>query len=179
MVVSGATGSGKTTQVPAFVLEDAIIGGIGGTTSIICTQPRRISAIGVAGRVAQERSEKAGENMVGYAIRGERKASSKCKLLFCTTGIREVAPFFSFLFILAVNRDSRSKLRWFIVIVLQRISRGGDPDLEGVSHVFVDEVHERSLDSDFLLLILKELLERNKHIKVILVSLQCSSLTAG
>ena len=91
VVVSGATGSGKTTQVPAFVLEDAILRGCGGATSIICTQPRRISAIGVAGRVAQERNEKVGENLVGYAIRGERKASRKCKLLFCTTGIRECA----------------------------------------------------------------------------------------
>ena len=53
--------------------------------------------------------------------------------------------------------------------VLQRLSRGGDPDLDGVSHVFVDEVHERSLDSDFLLLILREVLERNPSIKIILV----------
>lgn len=54
--------------------------------------------------------------------------------------------------------------------MLQRLSRGGDPDLDDVSHVFVDEVHERSLDSDFLLLILKEVLQRNQRIKVILVS---------
>lgn len=58
--------------------------------------------------------------------------------------------------------------------MLQRLSRGGDPDLEGVSHVFVDEVHERSLDSDFLLLILKDVLKRNRGIKVILVSSRIS-----
>lgn len=87
VIVSGATGSGKTTQVPAYVLEDAILAGSGGQVDMICTQPRRISAIGVASRVAQERTEKVGDGLVGYAIRGERKASKGCRLLFCTTGI--------------------------------------------------------------------------------------------
>lgn len=59
--------------------------------------------------------------------------------------------------------------------MLQRLSRGGDPDLQGVSHIFVDEVHERSLDSDFLLLILRELLERNKRIKLVLMSATADS----
>lgn len=90
-IVAGATGSGKTTQVPTFVLEDAIEKSQGGNTNIIVTQPRRISAIGVATRVAQERAEELGKDgtLVGYAIRGERKASRECRLLFCTTGIRE------------------------------------------------------------------------------------------
>lgn len=43
-------GCGKTTQLPQFLLEDAIASGMGGRTSIICTQPRRISAISVAQR---------------------------------------------------------------------------------------------------------------------------------
>lgn len=94
VIVSGATGSGKTTQVPAYVMEDAILAGIGGQMDMICTQPRRISAIGVASRVAQERTEKVGEGLVGYAIRGERKASRACRLLFCTTGIRKLTSFF-------------------------------------------------------------------------------------
>ena len=54
-VVSGETGCGKTTQVPQFVLDHAIEGNSGAECSIICTQPRRISAIGVAERVAAER----------------------------------------------------------------------------------------------------------------------------
>ncbi|GAA5976414.1 hypothetical protein JCM10908_005491 [Rhodotorula pacifica] len=147
-IVCGETGSGKTTQVPAFVLEDAILRGEGATTSIVVTQPRRVSAIGVASRVAQERCEDLspstpprGNNLVGYAIRGERRAGPGCRALFCTTGV-----------------------------VLARLGRGGDPDLEGVSHIFIDEVHERSVDSDFLLLELRDILQRNPNIKVILMS---------
>ncbi|GAA5856055.1 hypothetical protein JCM5353_005568, partial [Sporobolomyces roseus] len=100
---------------------------------------------GVASRVASERCEDVNSNtnrgLVGYAIRGERKAGRECRALFCTTGV-----------------------------ILARLSRGGDPDLEGVSHIFIDEVHERSVDSDFLLLELRDILVRNPKIKVILMS---------
>ena len=112
--------------MPAFVLESEIEAGRGSTCSIIVTQPRRVSAMSVAARVADERGEKVGHGLVGYAIRGERKASSSCRLLFATTGV-----------------------------LLRRLSAGGDPDLVGVSHVVVDEVHERGVDSDFLLLELR------------------------
>jgi ATP-dependent RNA helicase DHX57 len=105
---------------------------------IICTQPRRISAIGVAERVADERNEKVG-NTVGYQIRLENKISSSTRLTFCTTGI-----------------------------LLRRLT--SDPLLQSVTHVLVDEVHERSEESDFLLLILKKLLKKRKDLKVILMS---------
>ncbi|GAA5963647.1 hypothetical protein JCM21900_000208 [Sporobolomyces salmonicolor] len=145
VIVCGETGSGKTTQVPAFILDDAISRSQGASTSVVVTQPRRVSAIGVASRVAAERCEDvnspASRGLVGYAIRGERKAGRECRALFCTTGV-----------------------------VLARLSRGGDPDLEGVSHIFIDEVHERSVDSDFLLLELRDILQRNPKIKVILMS---------
>lgn len=105
---------------------------------IICTQPRRLSAIGVAERVADERNERIG-NTVGYQIRLENKISSSTRLTFCTTGI-----------------------------LLRRLQ--SDPMLESVSHIIVDEVHERSEESDFLLLILKELLAKRADLKVILMS---------
>lgn len=105
VIVSGETGSGKTTQVPSFVLDDAIMRNLGAATSIIVTQPRRVSAIGVATRVAAERLEDISDpnsrNLIGYAIRGERKASRDCRMLFCTTGV-----------------------------VLARLGRGGDADLD-------------------------------------------------
>lgn len=131
-------------SVPSFVLDDALARGEGASINIIVTQPRRISAIGVATRVAAERLEDINDansrQLIGYAIRGERKAGRDCRVLFCTTGV-----------------------------VLSRLSRGGDPDLEGVSHIFIDEVHERSVDSDFLLLELRDILKRNKKLKVVLV----------
>ena len=65
VVVSGGTGSGKSTQCPQYILEHAIATGAGPDTRIIVTQPRRIAAVSVAERVAAERSEKAG-NSIGF-----------------------------------------------------------------------------------------------------------------
>ena len=94
--------------------------------------------MGVAARVAQERLEDVDRRpeTVGYATRGERRASPDTRLLFCTTGV-----------------------------VLRRLG-SGDPDLQGVSHVVVDEAHERGVDTDLLICLLRDLLERNKTIKV-------------
>ena len=105
---------------------------------IIRTQPRQISAVGVAERVADERGERIGQS-VGYQIRLESKKSASTRLLFCTTGI-----------------------------LLRRLQ--GDSKLEGVSHIVVDEIHERSIDSDFLLIILKELMINRPDIKIVLMS---------
>jgi ATP-dependent RNA helicase DHX36 len=85
VVVSGETGCGKTTQVPQFVIDDMDWRGEGAHCSIICTQPRRISAMSVAERVSSERCEPLGQS-VGYQIRLEAKRSDETRLLFCTTG---------------------------------------------------------------------------------------------
>lgn len=101
MIISNVRlGCGKTTQredlvytlafstnirsVPQFVLDSLIEANQGASASIIITQPRRLSAIGVAARVSSERLE---DGSVGYAIRGESKQSARTKLLFCTTGV--------------------------------------------------------------------------------------------
>lgn len=70
--------------MPQFILDSLIESNRGADASILITQPRRISAISVAARVAAERIE---DGSVGYAIRGENKQTNKTKLLFCTTGV--------------------------------------------------------------------------------------------
>ncbi|KAL3267516.1 hypothetical protein HHI36_011639 [Cryptolaemus montrouzieri] len=140
-IISGETGCGKSTQVPQYLLDDWIIKYEAGSKhhiNIICTQPRRISAISVAERVAQERLEKVG-NTVGYQIRLESKMSESTRLSFCTTGI-----------------------------LLRRLE--SDPTMNGVTHIVVDEVHERSEESDFLLMILRNILPLRPDLKVILMS---------
>ena len=144
LVVSGETGCGKTTQLPQFVLERALASGDASVTSILCTQPRRISAISVAARVAQERGEELGES-VGYQIRLEARRSADTRLLFCTTGV-----------------------------LLRRLAT--EPTLASVSHVFVDEIHERGMNEDFLLVVLRDLLPRRPDLKVVLMS---ATLDAG
>ncbi|XP_031831069.1 putative ATP-dependent RNA helicase DHX57 [Nomia melanderi] len=139
-IISGETGCGKSTQVPQFLLDDWMLNKSKSKEhiNIICTQPRRISAVGVAERVASERDERVGDT-VGYQIRLESKMSNKTRLTFCTTGI-----------------------------LLQRFSM--NPELTDVTHVIVDEVHERSAESDFLLMLLKELLCKRSNLKIILMS---------
>jgi len=152
VVVAGETGSGKTTQLPQFVLESEFEAGRGSLVNIICTQPRRVSAIGVATRVASERLETIDgkDGVVGYVIRGEKRSGRHTKLLFATSGV-----------------------------LLRRLSTS-DPDLLGVSHLFVDEVHERSMDGDLLLLELREILKRNTTIKIVLMQTKiCLQITSG
>ncbi|XP_078412787.1 putative ATP-dependent RNA helicase DHX57 [Cetorhinus maximus] len=138
LVVSGMTGCGKTTQIPQFILDDSLNGPPATVANIICTQPRRISAISVAERVAKERIERLGGS-VGYQIRLESVKSSSTRLLYCTTGL-----------------------------LLRRLE--ADPELQGVSHVIVDEVHERTEESDFLLLVLKDLIMSRHDLRIVLMS---------
>ncbi|MBA0823944.1 hypothetical protein Goarm_020637, partial [Gossypium armourianum] len=167
LVVCGETGSGKTTQVPQFILDDMIESGHGGHCSIICTQPRRIAAISVAERVADERCEPSpGSNgsLVGYQVRLDNARNEKTKLLFCTTGIllRKLASF-SPAFICSCGASYT--VLFVPTVLFQDAEMGfwnseGDKNLTGVTHIIVDEVHERSLLGDFLLIVLKNLIEK-------------------
>lgn len=83
IIIAGETGCGKTTQVPQFILDHAAASGR--QCRVLCSQPRRISAITVASRVAAERGEGAGAS-VGYSIRLESVGGPKTSLMFVTTG---------------------------------------------------------------------------------------------
>ena len=82
IIVIGETGSGKTTQMAQYILEKGINKGL----MIACTQPRRVAAMSVAARVAEERGKRLGTE-VGYSIRFEDKTSPQTKLKFMTDGL--------------------------------------------------------------------------------------------
>ncbi|XP_008198758.1 3'-5' RNA helicase YTHDC2 isoform X2 [Tribolium castaneum] len=137
LIVSSETGSGKTTQIPQFIMDDALQRGE--PCRILCTQPRRISAVSVAERVSFERGAPLGET-VGYHIRLESKVGSNCNLIYCTNG------------------------------VLVRSLMSGMGALGTLTHVIIDEVHERDKLSDFLLICLRESLRKGAPIKLLLMS---------
>lgn len=86
LVIVGETGSGKTTQIVQYIYEEAL-NVVGGTEKIIgCTQPRRVAAVSVAKRVAEEVGCKVGEE-VGYYIRFEDITSPKTKIKYMTDGM--------------------------------------------------------------------------------------------
>jgi len=79
VIVEGETGCGKTTQVGQFIIEEAAEKNT--PCSVVCTQPRRISAIAVSERVADERGERIGDT-IGYSVRQDAKAGRYTHLLF-------------------------------------------------------------------------------------------------
>ncbi|KAG7216551.1 hypothetical protein INR49_002038 [Caranx melampygus] len=135
LVIEGETGSGKTTQIPQYLLED---GYTKGGMKIGCTQPRRVAAMSVAARVAQEMSVKLG-NEVGYSIRFEDCTSERTVLKYMTDGML---------------------LREFLT----------EPDLASYSVIIIDEAHERTLHTDILFGLIKDIARFRPDLKVLVAS---------
>jgi pre-mRNA-splicing factor ATP-dependent RNA helicase DHX15/PRP43 len=143
VVVEGETGSGKTTQIPQFLLASDVV--IPGKTAIACTQPRRVAATSIAERVAEEMDVPLGEE-VGYTIRFEDVSHpQKTVLKFVTDGM--------------LLREAMT-----------------DPMLKRYAVIVLDEAHERTIATDVLMGLLKEVLPaRTKgsphgELKVVLMS---------
>uniref|UniRef100_A0A0B7ADJ4 RNA helicase n=1 Tax=Arion vulgaris TaxID=1028688 RepID=A0A0B7ADJ4_9EUPU len=134
IIIVGETGSGKTTQLTQYLHEDGYtrFGMIG------CTQPRRVAAMSVAKRVAEEMNVKLGEE-IGYAIRFEDCTSEKTLIKYMTDGIL-----------------LRESLR--------------ESDLDNYSAIIMDEAHERSLSTDVLFGLLRNVVARRHDLKLIVTS---------
>ncbi|KAK9845793.1 hypothetical protein WJX81_002540 [Elliptochloris bilobata] len=134
VIIVGETGSGKTTQIPQYLHE----AGYSKLGKIGCTQPRRVAAMSVAARVAQEVGCKLG-NEVGYSIRFEDCTSDKTVLKYMTDGML---------------------LREFL----------GEPDLASYSVMMVDEAHERTLHTDVLFGLVKDIARFRPDLKLLISS---------
>ncbi len=134
IILGGATGSGKTTQLPKIALEI----GCGRHGMIGCTQPRRLAATAMARRLSLEMNCEYG-NAVGSQVRFEDRSSAGTVLKFMTDGI-----------LLAELRN--------------------DPLLRRYDCLIIDEAHERTLNIDFLLGVIRNLLHRRKDLKIAISS---------
>jgi HrpA-like RNA helicase len=136
-IIHGATGCGKSTQLPRLLLEDAV-GQRLEECSIIVAQPRRLAATALADRVSAEMGDTIG-GLCGYRIRGDARVGAATALTYVTTGV-----------------------------LLRQLE--SDPLLTSASHIVVDEVHERGIDTDLLLLVLRRALRAGTTAKVVLMS---------
>ena len=135
LIIVGETGSGKTTQLPQFLYE---AGYCKDNMKVGCTQPRRVAAMSVAARVAEEIGVKVG-NEVGYAIRFEDATTDKTVLKYMTDGML---------------------LREFLT----------EPDLGGYSCLMIDEAHERTLHTDILFGLVKDIARGRPDLKLLISS---------
>uniref|UniRef100_A0A452VL87 ATP-dependent RNA helicase TDRD9 n=1 Tax=Ursus maritimus TaxID=29073 RepID=A0A452VL87_URSMA len=137
VIIHGATGSGKSTQLPQYILDHYIQRSA--YCNIVVTQPRKIGASSIARWISKERAWMLG-GLVGYQVGLEKIATEDTKLIYMTTGV-----------------------------LLQKIVSA--KSLMEFTHVFIDEVHERTEEMDFLLLVVRKLLRTNsRFVKVILMS---------
>jgi len=140
IVLKGETGSGKSTQLAQYIMEGIIKPG---NMKVICTQPRKLAAISLANRIAEEQFQKIGEQ-VGYWVGMKRCCNEKTMLLLMTDQM-------------LLNHCLEN------------------PQLNGVSCVIIDEAHERSINIDLLLGMVKSASQENKDLKVIVTSATIST----
>lgn len=141
IVLVGETGSGKTTQIPQWCLDLVLLGR---RKHVCCTQPRRVAAMSVAQRVADEMDVVLGQE-VGYSIRFEDCSSSRTALKYMTDGM--------------LLREAMT-----------------DPLLDRYGVILLDEAHERTLSTDILLGLIKEVIKQRPDLKVVIMS---ATLDAG
>lgn len=141
IIVEGETGSGKTTQIPQFLLD---LLAVPGKKAIACTQPRRVAAMSIAKRVSEEMDVTMGEE-VGYTIRFEDCTTPSTILKFMTDGM--------------LLREAMN-----------------DPLVQRYSCIVLDEAHERTLSTDVLMGLLKEIMQRRKDLKVVVMSATLDAL---
>lgn len=141
LVLVGETGSGKTTQIPQWCLDLVMLGR---RKHVCCTQPRRVAAMSVAQRVADEMDCILGQE-VGYSIRFEDCSSSRTALKYMTDGM--------------LLREAMT-----------------DPLLDRYGVILLDEAHERTLATDILMGLIKEVIKQRPDLKVIIMS---ATLDAG
>ncbi|CAK5076938.1 unnamed protein product [Meloidogyne enterolobii] len=146
LVLVGETGSGKTTQIPQWCLDYAREKGVmmGKKYMVACTQPRRVAAMSVANRVADELDVQLGQE-VGYSIRFEDCVSDRTILKYCTDGM--------------LLREAMN-----------------NPLLEQYEVILLDEAHERTLATDILMGLIKEITKQRKDLKIVVMS---ATLDAG
>ncbi|KAK3028026.1 hypothetical protein RJ639_038747 [Escallonia herrerae] len=146
LVIVGETGSGKTTQIPQYLHE----GGYTKRGKIGCTQPRRVAAMSVAARVSQEMGVK-----LGHEVLGRNNHSLVCQVGYsirfedCTSDKT----------VLKYMTDGML-LREFL----------GEPDLSSYSVVMVDEAHERTLSTDILFGLVKDIARFRPDLKLLISS---------
>jgi ATP-dependent RNA helicase DHX29 len=128
--------------VPSFLLEHQL--SQGKPCKVYCTEPRRISAISLARRVSEELGEGRGD-------------------------LGTVRSLVGYSIRLEANTSRETRLVFATTGIVMRMLEGSN-DLREVTHLVLDEVHERSIDSDFLLIVLKKLITRRKDLKVVLMS---------
>ena len=142
IIVCGETGCGKSTQVPSYILEHELSNGR--ECRIYCTEPRRISALSLAKRVSEELGEQRRDLGTSRSLVGY--------------AIR-----------LESNISSETRLTFATTGIVMRMLESSN-SLPDVTHLLLDEVHERTIDSDFLLIVLRKLMRQRPDLKVVLMS---------